>query len=207
MKIAIAKGSYINDQEGLLTRIQFALSCEVILVTKAKYFAGLTEADAFMDFDFKGKFYSPPEKPLLINETIHTLGELDHPPLMTARFCSWKGFIERPLWEIATGSSENEWLINLMAAIGKQYEIVEDLPGLVAPRILSMIINEAFYALEDGVSSPDEIDLAMKLGTNYPEGPISWANKIGKSKIFELLQKLEKNDNRYKPHQLLKPEK
>ena len=66
-----------------------------------------------------------------------------------------------------------------------------------------MIINEAYFALEDNVSSKAEIDTAMKLGTNYPYGPFEWASVIGTENILTLLQKLYLTDSRYKPSQLL----
>ena len=46
-----------------------------------------------------------------------------------------------------------------------------DIPGFISARVVSMIINEAYFALEEEVSSKEEIDTAMKLGTNYPYGP------------------------------------
>jgi 3-hydroxybutyryl-CoA dehydrogenase len=53
-----------------------------------------------------------------------------------------------------------------------------------------MIVNEAFIALKEGVSTKEEIDIAMKLGTNYPYGPFEWAEKIGTERIKNLLSKL-----------------
>lgn len=66
-----------------------------------------------------------------------------------------------------------------------------------------MIINEAYFAVNDEVSSKKEIDTAMKLGTNYPYGPFEWAALIGKNNILELLQKLSLTDTRYQPAELL----
>ena len=67
-----------------------------------------------------------------------------------------------------------------------------------------MIINEAFFALQENVSSKEEIDTAMKLGTNYPFGPFEWAERIGLKNIFELLTGLSKTQSRYEPAALLK---
>ncbi len=69
-----------------------------------------------------------------------------------------------------------------------------------------MIINEAYFALQDEVSSKDEIDTAMKLGTNYPHGPFEWSKKIGLKNIYGLLSKLVETNNRYEPAGLLKKE-
>ena len=60
-----------------------------------------------------------------------------------------------------------------------------------------MIINEAYYALEENVSTKQQIDIAMKLGTNYPYGPFEWGEKIGIEKIYLLLKKLSAQNKRY----------
>ena len=66
-----------------------------------------------------------------------------------------------------------------------------------------MIINEAYFAVSDNVSSRAEIDTAMKLGTHYPYGPFFFFFKIGAANILSLLQKLNNTGNRYKPATLL----
>ena len=67
-----------------------------------------------------------------------------------------------------------------------------------------MIINEAFFALGEGVSTMEEINLAMKLGTNCPYGPFEWEEKIGLQNIYRLLHKLSATDKRYSIAPLLK---
>ena len=74
-----------------------------------------------------------------------------------------------------------------------------DEPGFIAARIIAMIINEAYFAVDENVSSKTEIDTAMKLGTNYPYGPFEWAELIGTNNILALLQKLNSTDSRYQP--------
>jgi 3-hydroxybutyryl-CoA dehydrogenase len=80
---------------------------------------------------------------------------------------------------------------------------VPDVPGFIAPRVVTMIINEAYFALAENVSTKTEIDLAMKLGTNYPFGPFEWAEKIGLKNIAELLGTLSRVNKRYEPAPLL----
>ena len=70
----------------------------------------------------------------------------------------------------------------------------------------SPIINEAYYTLGAQVSTREEIDIAMKLGTSYPYGPFEWAAKIGLKRIYELLVELSKVDERYTPAPLLAAE-
>ncbi len=87
----------------------------------------------------------------------------------------------------------------------KAYEIT-DSPGLVLPRVLAMLVNEAASAVMEGVATPEDIDTAMKLGTNYPEGPLAWADKIGIDVICQILDTLvnEYFEDRYRPVLLLK---
>jgi 3-hydroxybutyryl-CoA dehydrogenase len=66
-----------------------------------------------------------------------------------------------------------------------------------------MIINEAYLSLEEGVSSKEEMNTAMRLGTNYPYGPFEWAEKIGPENIARLLTALSRQQPRYTPASLL----
>jgi 3-hydroxybutyryl-CoA dehydrogenase len=71
-----------------------------------------------------------------------------------------------------------------------------------------MIINEAYYAAQDGIASREDIDKAMRLGTNYPHGPFEWAERIGLSAVYQLIESLyrDTHDERYKVCPLLKKE-
>ena len=94
----------------------------------------------------------------------------------------------------------------IFAAAGKQLIEVADKPGLAAARSISMIINEAYFALGEEVSTKAAIDTAMKLGTNYPYGPFEWAEKIGLKNIYQLLAVLHRTSKRYSPAPLLQKE-
>ena len=85
---------------------------------------------------------------------------------------------------------------------------MKDQVGMVTPRIICMIINEAYYAVEENVASRSDIDLAMKLGTNYPFGPFEWCDKIGIKNVHRLLKEVfaNTNDERYKICSLLEIE-
>jgi 3-hydroxybutyryl-CoA dehydrogenase len=66
-------------------------------------------------------------------------------------------------------------------------------------RVLSGIINEAMWAEKDGVANTEDIDTALKLGTNYPYGPFEWAEQIGMDRVQELLRALNEtvSDDRF----------
>lgn len=89
---------------------------------------------------------------------------------------------------------------------GKEVEVLADRLGLVSARTLAMIINEAAFAVMEGVASAEDIDLAMKLGTSYPEGPLRWVDTIGAERIVNLLDGLqaEYGEERYRPCVLLR---
>ncbi len=91
-------------------------------------------------------------------------------------------------------------------SVGLEPAVVPDGPGLVFPRILCMIINEAAFALMEGVASAEDIDTAMKLGTNYPLGPLEWADQIGLEQVLGVLEGLqaEYGEDRYRPAPLLR---
>jgi len=77
--------------------------------------------------------------------------------------------------------------------------------GFIFPRTIVQIINEAYFALEEGVASREDIDRAMKFGVNYPKGPFEWARNKEKV-VITLLEELLllTKDLRYKPNSLLK---
>jgi 3-hydroxybutyryl-CoA dehydrogenase len=122
--------------------------------------------------------------PVFINSVIQPLSLL-HPDFI--RINGWPGFLEMPLLEAAASKNSEA---KARAVFGDQIQIVKDVPGFVTPRILSMIINEAYFTLHSGVSTRNEIDIAMKLGTGYPLGPFEWAEKIGIHRVAALLTAL-----------------
>jgi 3-hydroxybutyryl-CoA dehydrogenase len=155
--------------------------------------------DAFLilsDFSYAIDFTLFENKPVLINTVTETLSELNFPPNIS-RINGWPGFLEREVWEIT--SHDMERIENIFKNFSRRIFFVKDEPGFVAARVISMIINEAFFAFEENVSSKEQIDLAMKLGTNYPNGPFEWAEKIGIEKIYSLLKKLSEKEERYLP--------
>jgi 3-hydroxybutyryl-CoA dehydrogenase len=75
-------------------------------------------------------------------------------------------------------------------ALGKRVSVVEDVPGLVAMRILAMLANEAADAVYRGVCSEADADIATLKGLNYPAGPLAWAKKLGWHRIHDVLRAL-----------------
>jgi len=117
------------------------------------------------------------------------------------------GFFNRELLEITSLSNiTHNNQIELFTKLGTKYIQVQDRVGMVTPRVVCMIINEAFYTLQEGTASEEDIDQGMKLGTNYPYGPFEWASKIGLKNVYQLLESVyqDTKDERYKICPLLK---
>ena len=123
------------------------------------------------------------------------------------RINGWATFLNRPLIEAACINenlkAETEIVFSFF---NKSIEWVPDILGFISPRVISMIINEAFFTLQDEVTGKEEIDIAMKLGTRYPFGPFEWSEKIGIKKIYSLLSNLSTTHKKYEPSELLKQE-
>lgn len=161
----------------------------------------MTEADVYFDLLFEldnersGRLRQLLPKPVFINAVAYTTNTIGNDFI---RINAWPGFLQRSLTEIALPSSVQEKTIaEIFQQLNWQYRIAPDIAGMITARIVAMIINEAFYTWGDGVSSREEIDIAMKLGTNYPMGPFEWSEKIGLRKVHELLKELGRTDERY----------
>jgi 3-hydroxybutyryl-CoA dehydrogenase len=87
------------------------------------------------------------------------------------------------------------------ASIGRHVEWVRDAPGLVLGRIVAQVINEACFALGEGVGSAGDIDAGMELGLNHPRGPLGWADLVGPAEVLAVLDGLhtEYREERYRP--------
>jgi len=89
--------------------------------------------------------------------------------------------------------------------LGKEVALVHDAVGLVLPRILSTIANEAMFAVMESVATPVDIDTAMTLGTHYPRGPLTWSERIGRKYIRAIMLALSRayDPDRYRVARLM----
>jgi 3-hydroxybutyryl-CoA dehydrogenase len=118
-------------------------------------------------------------------------------------------FLNREVMEVSVLRKEDEpHLYEICKSLEAKCLLVDDRVGLVTPRIICMIINEAYYTVQEGTATRDDIDKAMKLGTNYPYGPFEWCHRIGVKHVYELLEAVyeDTHDERYKICSLLKKE-
>ncbi len=160
--------------------------------------AGLyIDLDFTMDKDRIGQLSQFLPAPVMVNSVVHTLREIDRPFI---RINAWPGCLERSIHELAaTDKKAAAAIAVLYGELGWLYRFVPDIPGMISGRVLATIINEAYYTLQEEISSRSEIDTAMKLGTNYPFGPFEWSERIGLQNIYHLLCVLNEKDSRYAP--------
>ena len=112
------------------------------------------------------------------------------------------------LVEIVRGLDTSEDAIVTVAAVaermGKESVVVRESPGLITSRINAMIGNEAFYILESGVASAQDIDKALKLGLNHPMGPFELVDLVGLDTRLSVLEFLHSSlGDKYRPCPLL----
>jgi len=166
-----------------------------------------TEFDAVIDLLFEQDGYDVTylknflAKPVLVNSINKTISEIGLPFI---RINGWPGFLKRNIAEVAcTNDAGKKEAEKILTALNRKPEWVPDIKGFISSRVVSMIINEAYFAMKENVSTKNEIDIAMKLGTNYPYGPFEWAKKIGLKNIAGLLTELSLTEKRYQPANLL----
>jgi 3-hydroxybutyryl-CoA dehydrogenase len=106
---------------------------------------------------------------------------------------------------IATDEPTFQAVRGLAEKLGKTTAVSEDFPAFIVNRVLVPMINEAVYALHEGVGSVTAIDTAMKLGANHPMGPLELADFIGLDTCYSIMQVLHEgmSDTKYRPCPLL----
>jgi 3-hydroxybutyryl-CoA dehydrogenase len=205
MRLVVLADEILKEE---LTSTETTRELEIIWIDDVDEFAYQENADGWIDLLFDNtnkriellkKFSS---QPVIVNSVINTLGEINAPFI---RINAWPGFLKRPIIEASYGGKAlKERTERIFNSLNKKTEWVPDEPGFITARVIAMIINEAWFALEEGISTKEEIDTAMKLGTNYPYGPFEWGNLIGLKNIYALLEKLNNTNSRYRPAELMK---
>ena len=106
---------------------------------------------------------------------------------------------------LATTDEITQTTMEVCREMGKDPVEALDSPGFISNRILCPMINEAIFALQEGIGSPEAIDTVMKLGMNHPMGPLALADLIGLDTCLAIMETLHSGfkDPKYRPCPLL----
>ncbi|WP_405615159.1 3-hydroxyacyl-CoA dehydrogenase [Streptomyces sp. NBC_01511] len=109
-----------------------------------------------------------------------------------------------PSATVAEGSLRTA--VGLFQALGKQVSVIADVPGMIVGRTVAMLVDFALDARARGVATADDIDTAMRLGVNYPRGPLDWGARLGAARTLHLLERLHEEypSGRYAASQALR---
>jgi len=161
----------------------------------------MVDADAYFDLQFEYDHERLDQYNTIKNKTVF-VSSIQWPTGILGqhfiRINGWPGMLKRELIEIAIGNENKKAEVEkVFSSLNWNWQLVPDVPGMVSARILAMIINEAWYTYGEQISTKEEIDVAMRLGTNYPLGPFEWGDLIGLRNVHALLKTLQRTDARY----------
>lgn len=107
---------------------------------------------------------------------------------------------------LGTSDETTKTIVELCKAMGKEPVEANDSPGFISNRILCPMINEAIFALQENVGTPEAIDQVMKLGMNHPMGPLTLADLIGLDVVLFVMEVLQRDlgEDKYRPAYLLR---
>lgn len=154
----------------------------------------------------------PPDVPMLVQTADVTVSEVSSWMKHPRRIVGFDGLffaagIAATLTANPTLSDDiRQQVEEFVQSLGRRAVWVKDSPGMLLPRIVSQLVNEAAFAVVEGIAESDVIDKAMRLGVNYPQGPLEWGKQIGYGRVLAVIDHLwaEYHEERYRACILLR---
>jgi 3-hydroxybutyryl-CoA dehydrogenase len=189
--------------------LEARLGVEVDLVVEALIAEPTEKWDAITELD---RLLAPtiPILTAALNASATEIASWCHAPERVVGFAMLPPCADATVVELMPALQSSESATSLARAfwqsLGREPVQIADSVGGVLPRVLCNLINEAAFALMEGVAAPEDIDLAMQLGTSYPRGPLAWADQIHIEQVVAILEALgnEFGAEQYRPAPLLR---
>ncbi|MDY6862990.1 MAG: 3-hydroxyacyl-CoA dehydrogenase NAD-binding domain-containing protein [Thermodesulfobacteriota bacterium] len=215
MNKAVKKGVMLaSDMDNMLKNIKPTMD-----IKEAVDGAQLVIEAATENIDIKKAIFQeidplcPPETIFASNTTAKSISEMGAVTKRPERFIGMHFFnpphlmrLIEVIRSLATSDETCDIIKELSNKLRKKAVIIKESPGFIVTRIFAVLINEAFFALMEGVASPEEIDEAMQLGVNLPAGPLRTADFMGIDICQSTMETLynEFGDPKYRPCPLIR---
>jgi 3-hydroxybutyryl-CoA dehydrogenase len=202
-----------DDRDRILRRIEVTANLEDLAATDFVIEAVVENEDAKVALFQKLDSICPPEVIFASNTSSISITRMGARTSRADRFIGMHFMNPVPAMRLveiirglATSPETYEATRELAERLGKETMTAEDFPGFIVNRILLPMLNEAIYTLYEGVGGVNDIDTAMRLGTNQPMGPLELADLIGLDTCLAIMEVMHRvfGDDKYRPCPLLK---